>query len=1187
MLSKKSKLREAQKIKSVPRFSFRKASIGLVSAIISTTLWFASSKPQVVNADVIPDDPDQVNVQPSGAKAAAQELAEPEPTKVTSQTAPAKAQPTTKVANSAANSISATNTANTKQVTNDVANNSGSANNSNVTSTATSAAPNLNNSTPKQVAQPQTVNNGADQIPDDPQIAKAAPTKITAKKQTVPQIATTKSDLPVKTNNLTLNSNKLTARNNSDLADIMTRGEVTGGFADDDDPDHSKTINRNIIWYLKYQDGTQEEIARKQDHVSFGQKWTIYNDSSEKVWTPWEQDDRSTVLAAYTNSNLLNYLQTADTVNYSRIKKLFDTSDVSQDGAPAVTVKPLDQDITVPIYLTPRAAQTIKITVVYRDLDDNNKVLDQETKDATTGNNFKYDATSKINGFLAKNYTHDAKDDTLPSGIATSGITAPETDTVYYVGLHHKMIEYQPGENNPFTNQNDDANLVKQVTQTVKYQGTPNALPDNVQTTKFSRHGLTDMVTGKTTYQDWDKTSSTFQNVDSPTVEGYTPNINTVKGATVTPDSNDITKTVTYGSNDHLRPAIVHYRYDSWNSTKEPPFPDKNRNIITTGDDDNLKWDQNAFDEDIQDLPGYKGTVVKTAVQGGTIHAWIVYQKIPENNVTVHFVDQDNNNQPIKEAPDISGTNIIGKPISKPNGVDDTLDKLDKLGYEVAQDPFKNPTIATNGKQDVTYYLKHKKVAVSPKVERKEIVHYIDKDTGKQIAPDTTQTVSFTHNGTTDLVTGETTWTGWSADQTTNPVNVPVVDGYIASQKQVPGQTITPDKDVEISVPYNKIGQIIPVDDNGNEIPGAAHPNYVNDPDDPTKVKPNQKVPDVSGYTPEQDTVTPTDPTKNTPVKYHKTSTPTDDASLGINVHDDDTNQDLPNYNWSSGNLPSGSKVDYDWDNIKQQLIDHGYVIAQEPNIPKTLGKGAQKLTIHVKHGIVHVNPDKPQTPGGKINKGDATWPDKSQYEHNRQYIVHFVDSNGKTIAPDKVQTMRFGRDLQIDAVTGKILNPDAKWTPQNPSYEGVAAGNINGYRAQDKSINGIGLVNGVLPGPNAIDSDMSDSIVYDAVDQVPNDPGDGGKDSGKGNNDLGNPANSAKPKPASPKQKPAAEQPQALANVKAPAAKPTVKQVAAKPVANTLPQTGSSHQEAITATALGAAMILGSLGLVPKRKKQ
>ena len=58
-------------------------------------------------------------------------------------------------------------------------------------------------------------------------------------------------------------------------------------------------------------------------------------------------------------------------------------------------------------------------------------------------------------------------------------------------------------------------------------------------------------------------------------------------------------------------------------------------------------------------------------------------------------------------------------------------------------------------------------------------------------------------------------------------------------------------------------------------IPGADTPIYQNDPNDPSKVVPNEPTPTVPGYTPSTPSVTPADPTKDTPVPYTKNETPT------------------------------------------------------------------------------------------------------------------------------------------------------------------------------------------------------------------------------------------------------------------------------------------------------------------------
>ena len=59
------------------------------------------------------------------------------------------------------------------------------------------------------------------------------------------------------------------------------------------------------------------------------------------------------------------------------------------------------------------------------------------------------------------------------------------------------------------------------------------------------------------------------------------------------------------------------------------------------------------------------------------------------------------------------------------------------------------------------------------------------------------------------------------------------------------------------------------------------HPNskctnssYTNDPTDPTKVVPDEPVPAITGKTPDKTSVTPVDPTKDTPVVYKDNEVP-------------------------------------------------------------------------------------------------------------------------------------------------------------------------------------------------------------------------------------------------------------------------------------------------------------------------
>ena len=105
-----------------------------------------------------------------------------------------------------------------------------------------------------------------------------------------------------------------------------------------------------------------------------------------------------------------------------------------------------------------------------------------------------------------------------------------------------------------------------------------------------------------------------------------------------------------------------------------------------------------------------------------------------------------------------------------------------------------------------------------------------------------------------------------------------VINGYVLVKQDNTRGTFG-NGDETATFIYKKIGKIIPVDPNGNPIPGADTPIYQNDPNDPndpTKVVPNEPIPEVPGYTPvDPSPITPADPTVDTPVPYTKKETPT------------------------------------------------------------------------------------------------------------------------------------------------------------------------------------------------------------------------------------------------------------------------------------------------------------------------
>ena len=165
-------------------------------------------------------------------------------------------------------------------------------------------------------------------------------------------------------------------------------------------------------------------------------------------------------------------------------------------------------------------------------------------------------------------------------------------------------------------------------------------------------------------------------------------------------------------------------------------------------------------------------------------------------------------------------------------------------------------------------------------VSGKQTVTYVYKDKDGKIVKTKKdeQDTTFTGKTTKDEVTGETTTTWDPKDHKYTEVTTPVEPGYTADKKSAGGETVTPDNpNRSYTVVYTPNGSIVPVDPNGNPIPGTNPVPYETDPTDPTKVV-NGKVPEVPSWTPKNgkpgDPVKPSDPTKDTEVPYDHTMTP-------------------------------------------------------------------------------------------------------------------------------------------------------------------------------------------------------------------------------------------------------------------------------------------------------------------------
>ncbi|MFS9134168.1 hypothetical protein QM915_10025, partial [Streptococcus infantis] len=266
-------------------------------------------------------------------------------------------------------------------------------------------------------------------------------------------------------------------------------------------------------------------------------------------------------------------------------------------------------------------------------------------------------------------------------------------------------------------------------------------------------------------------------------------------------------------------------------------------------------------------------------------------------------------------------------------------------------------------------------------------------------------------------------------------------------------KTVTPDQpEVTDKVTYKPLGKIIPVDPEGNKIPSAPTPQYTNDPNDPTKggVTPTPVIP---GYVTDIPSVTPNDPGSDTPVVYRKA-----EQKAIIKYVDQNTGTTLENDQVSG---KSGEAIDYSTAAKIKKYQDRGYVLVND-EFPAgatydTDASVDQTWTVTLKHGETPVGPNDPHNPTDPINPNDPNspkYPATDQWKKDVTSTVHYVVSDGKATAPaDNVQNAQWTRTLNLDKVTGKVLNPDAPWTANKANYDAVPTPGLTGYYADKANV--------------------------------------------------------------------------------------------------------------------------------------
>lgn len=665
------------------------------------------------------------------------------------------------------------------------------------------------------------------------------------------------------------------------------------------------------------------------------------------------------------------------------------------------------------------------------------------------------DETAK--GYKKTPHFEDGKDASTVAADAPS-ITDPQdvTVNVFYDHDTTPVTPDKPGHGLT----HDDLN--KDVTRTINYVDTTgaavNGAPDGkstyTQTAHFTRTAIVDKVNDK--------------------LLGY--EINGDGSVDITPDAGDF----------------------AWKST------DANLPAVTSKTPSEVGYDS-------VDTPVVQATTV--AYNSEPINVTVTYSKnAQQGSFQIHYIDEDNNNAILRQS---SVSSKIGDSVSYDPAT--IIDELTKLGY--VQDtnysgadkyvPQAFITEDNNGKTYIIAFKHGRKNGTTETLVPTETIHFQYAD-GTKAADDVKGNAGnfkFTRTPILDTVTGQVVDPGtWNKDSYTfddGQKNVKVINGYVADKVTYGNRTATPnDLNVEDTITYRKISNIIPVDENGNQIPGTTPVDYKNDPSDPTKVTPDEESPKVpsgwtispdqpEGVTPNTTTntakVTPVDPTEPTKVVYTRDEEPEDlqYATVKVIYHDDTTNQDLESWNSDNNGVKREVGTDTGYTQADINKVVEGYeargyyYVTTDDTLPTMIPASDTTIVVHLAHNQIPVGPDTPDKHGV----------DSDQVKKVYTSTLHYQDSEGKTLSPDQQQTSTWTRTVTVDAVTNQIVNGgkyDTNWTLQdaNDQYSNFTVPVVEGYVARKTTNNGA-TVTTVVAGQTKVQQNLEDTVVYNKVGKL------------------------------------------------------------------------------------------------------
>ena len=508
------------------------------------------------------------------------------------------------------------------------------------------------------------------------------------------------------------------------------------------DPNHSsadgtkgtKTLTETV--HYKYADGTK--AAEDQTaQVTFTRNGVLDDVTGIVAWGKWNEASQS--YKALTSPTIAGYTPSEAVVKRSS------NSDAEQ--GPTLTV------------LYTADAQTAYVKYID---DTTGETLRQDDLHGYTNETIPYSTAEGIKKFEGDGYV-----------LVSDGF---KPGTKFGVGTPTYEVHFKHGTTHTdATDKNAEQKIVKETIHYV-YENNQTAKPDYTSAVDFKRGYTTDNVTGKIiSYDPWTVSSKKFGVVKSPAIEGYTPNYSQIDEITVTPDSENVVKTVVYVGNAQEAQAIF---YDE-TTGKEIA---NTREIATGKTDETISFAKDP-NEVVKELEAKGYVFDKDNANNNVFVAGTAYDKNSEVHQYFKYyfthatttVTPDNPKTPADVLPDNPGKNY-------PSGVaKDDLNKTVTRTINITTPDGKTQTI--------------------------------------------TQKAEFTRSATVDEVTGEVTYGPWSKNVVLESVDVPNIHGYVPSAS-VPEITVTPnDQDMTINITYKKLDSGKAADQGGNASNGGQATN--------------------------------------------------------------------------------------------------------------------------------------------------------------------------------------------------------------------------------------------------------------------------------------------------------------------------------------------------------------------------